>query len=687
MLAAALTSLAVLTAQDLIGIVDVGVGIAAGSISEHDYEGLAVSPDGRWLAIETRRADLGTNSTHIRWIILDLHEADHNETGPRDLSHVIDAGDGGEPIIYVHGGFINGYSPAQLPCWSPDSEWIVYRLKSAGEIQLWRSHRDGTRQEPITHNAADIEGFRWSADPSGGQKILFHTGPSRAELERQLREEGARGYLYDDRFAPGFSTFPIHDADRVPRSVWVYELSNGIERRATPDEQAEYERQPEKKWVRRANNAGVTAWLEDQRSDRGVGLDPDLTITTSVQPCRAHACTGHFKGLWLRDDGQMVYFLRWVGSQDYGRMALYAWRVGSDQVRTLLETDDLLEGCAQVEERLLCAHESATTPKKIVAIDLRSGHQSTLFDPNPDFRRLELGRASPLHWKTAEGIEGFGHLVLPVGYERGTRYPLIVVQYRSRGFLRGGIGDEYPIHLFAANGFAVLSFHRPDDEELEASSSSYEEAERRGWIGHRDRHRVLSTLEAGLDELERRGILDPVRVGITGLSDGGETVSFALIHSPARFAAAAASWTAWSPSFFYLAGPKFQPTLERFGFGDPEGPARPQWQGASIAMNARQVRTPLLLQVSDYELLPEAQSFAALRRAGRAVEMHVFPQEYHTKQQPLHRLALYRRNLQWFQFWLQGVEASDPLDAGQYVRWRALRSQSSAVIHESNGKS
>jgi len=676
-LAAALTSLALLTAHDLIGIVDVGIGVAAGSISEHDYEGLAVSPDGRWLAVETRHADLPNNTTRIHWQVIDLRSPDR----------VIDAGDGGEPIPYVSRGYVNGASSPQIPRWSADSQWIVYRLKRNGQIQLWRSHRDGTRQELLTHNGADIEAFRWSADGSGGHKILFYTGPPRAELERQLREEGTRGYLYDERFAPGFSTLPIHDTDAVPRSFWVYDLSAGIERRATPDEQAEYERQPVRKWLRKASNTGIAVWLEDLRSDRSVGLDPDLTITTSLQTCKAEPCTGHFKGLWLSDDGQVVYFLRWIGPHQYGRMAFYAWRIGSARVKTILTSDDLYEGCAKFAGHLYCGHESATSPKKIVGIDLNTGEQSTLYDPNAHFQSLRLGPVQALTWKTSDGIDGFGHLVLPADYQGGRRYPLIVVQYRSRGFLRGGIGDEYPIHLFAAHGFAVLSFHRPDDEALEATSTSYEELERKGWIDHRDRRRVLSALEAGIDELDRRGIIDPTRVGLTGLSDGGETVAYALIHSPTRFAAAAASWTCCAPTFFYVAGPKYQPLLASYGFDNPEGPARPQWHGASVAMNADKVRTPLLLQVSDYELIPETEAFTALREAGRPVEMYVFPNEFHTKNQPLHRLALYRRNLQWFQFWLQGVEASDPLDAGQYVRWRALRNQSSAVTQDSNGKS
>ncbi|HEX7115087.1 MAG TPA: hypothetical protein VF193_08130 [Steroidobacter sp.] len=36
-------------------------------------------------------------------------------------------------------------------------------------------------------------------------------------------------------------------------------------------------------------------------------------------------------------------------------------------------------------------------------------------------------------------------------------------------------------------------------------------------------------------------------------------------------------------------------------------------------------------------------------------------------------LAIYRRNLDWFRFWLQDIEDPNPAKAEQYERWRKLR--------------
>src|SRR3546814_14599807 len=68
-----------------------------------------------------------------------------------------------------------------------------------------------------------------------------------------------------------------------------------------------------------------------------------------------------------------------------------------------------------------------------------------------------MGRAQRIMLKSSVGIQAFGDLVYPADYSAGQRYPLIVAQYESRGLLRGGTGDEFPIQAFASNGCAVLS--------------------------------------------------------------------------------------------------------------------------------------------------------------------------------------------------------------------------------------
>src|SRR3546814_16987976 len=89
--------------------------------------------------------------------------------------------------------------------------------------------------------------------------------------------------------------------------------------------------------------------------------------------------------------------------------------------------------------------------------NFRNGASEELFDPNPKIGKSNLGRVERLHWRNARGVPWYGDLIYPVGYQRGTRYPMVVVQYRSRGFLRGGTGEQVPIQTPADQGFLVLS--------------------------------------------------------------------------------------------------------------------------------------------------------------------------------------------------------------------------------------
>src|SRR3546814_13128841 len=68
-----------------------------------------------------------------------------------------------------------------------------------------------------------------------------------------------------------------------------------------------------------------------------------------------------------------------------------------------------------------------------------------------------------LRWINRFGLQAIGDLVIPDPSRPSKPYPLVVVQYDTRGFLRGGTGDEYPIQALAASGFAVLSVSRPLD--------------------------------------------------------------------------------------------------------------------------------------------------------------------------------------------------------------------------------
>src|SRR3546814_9551317 len=79
----------------------------------------------------------------------------------------------------------------------------------------------------------------------------------------------------------------------------------------------------------------------------------------------------------------------------------------------------------------------------------------------------------------------------------------------------------------------------------------------------------------------------------------------------------------------------------------------------SLVGNAREARFPLLIQQSDDEFRGAVASVTALQQAGKAAALFVFPGEHHIKWQPAHRLAVYERNIRWFDYWLRGIGTNE----------------------------
>jgi dipeptidyl aminopeptidase/acylaminoacyl peptidase len=354
--------------------------------------------------------------------------------------------------------------------------------------------------------------------------------------------------------------------------------------------------------------------------------------------------------------------------------AIYDWNVRTGTVRRLYQTEDVLSSCAPDSATLICRVDSSLEPGRLVRLDPDSGRRELLFDPNPEFSHLRLGAVERLRWRNSFGSETIADLVLPVGYRPGRKYPMVVVQYETRGFLRGGTDDEYPIQAFSNRGYAVLSFKRPQLASA-LQARNYEQVGRENLRGFADRRNVHASLEGGVKLVIDRGIADPARIGITGLSDGSSTVDWALIHG-STFAAAATSSCCWDPTGIALVGQSAARHFAAEGYPGMLAQDDPFWKDVSLSDNARRLSTPILVSASEEEFLDSLITFTALREAGVPIDLFVFPGEYHARWQPAHRLATYKRSLDWFDFWLSGIRSSDPSRTVELREWERLKRES-----------
>lgn len=655
-----------ITPDDLLRLRDIGQpdGSMFGQPSP-----LGVSPYGHQAAFLLSRADPDTNSYCRALVVISL-------SGPPN-PHILDRG--GEMITnstVARGLVVDIGFPALLtPAWSPDGRWIVYLRRDHGITQAWRARADGSGAQVVTRSPVDVEAVAWTRD---GGRIVYVTQPGQDDAGRRIVQEGRSGWLYDARFAPNVAARPLVPGS-APREAFTIDPAS---RDVMPADAAERSLVPmeDQSGSSIAPSAvspdGRRAWTEHRDASP---LSPLQLVVINDSGnrviCTGAHCDGGFTGLWWDREGNELRFLRREGWAK-GQMGLYRWIPGTAEPRRMLLTNDVLLGCTPAGLSLLCTSENAVTPRRLVSVDPRSGDVRPIYDPNPEFGSIRLGKVERLRWRNDLGLEAWGDLVLPPDYRPDTKLPMIVVQYHSDGFLRGGTGDEFPIHAFAARGFAVLSIERPAFfAEAKPGIRSYDDVNAANGKGWAERRSLLSSLVTGVNMVIARGVADPARIGITGLSDGASTARFALINTR-LFAAAAISTCCVEPkSVMIYGGIAYADAMRAMGYPPASRDDPAFWSPYSMALNARTMSRPLLMQLADEEYLLGLETFTALREANQPVEMYVFPGEHHIKWQPAHRRAIYERNLDWFQFWLQSHIDSDPAKAAQYKRWEAMRAQ------------
>lgn len=153
---------------------------------------------------------------------------------------------------------------------------------------------------------------------------------------------------------------------------------------------------------------------------------------------------------------------------------------------------------------------------------------------NPQFEKVSLGTSRTISWRSVDGFELHGALLLPGNYKEGARYPLIVNVYGGADLSdvvnRFGFGGDAAdnMQIFATRGFAVLF----RDSPLRKGTPMQD---------------LLETVLPGVNRVVELGIADPDRLGIMGHSYGGYS-TLALIVQSRIFKAAVDSAGVASPA-------------------------------------------------------------------------------------------------------------------------------------------
>jgi dipeptidyl aminopeptidase/acylaminoacyl peptidase len=252
-------------------------------------------------------------------------------------------------------------------------------------------------------------------------------------------------------------------------------------------------------------------------------------------------------------------------------------------------------------------------------------------------------------------MEIWGLLLTPPGYKLGTRAPLIVYVHGGPG---GGVThglfpqfmhtvsqiDPYPTEALASAGYAVL-FPMP------RGGAGYGEAGQRAIInawGEGDYRDIM----AGVDEMIRRGIADPDRLGVMGASYGGYMTDW-IVTQTNRFKAASTAASISDLNDPYYLTDAGDVMVEYFG---KPWEKRESYSAHSPLTFADRVTTPLLIQHGERD--PRApvagawKFYRALKAMGKNVELDIYPTGSHVMYAPLLERDMMRRNFEWFTRWI-----------------------------------
>ena len=483
--------------------------------------------------------------------------------------------------------------------------WLVAARESAKPRQLTSGDFD------VLHPAWAPDGRRiaFSADRGSDAAIhprlqLWSVGTNSARP--QIRELVS---LAGDADRPAFSPDGRHLAfigtdvddppDETPPALWVMELPSGQPRSLT----ASLDR-PVGEWawcdLLMSEEAPGPTWLSDEALAVIVGsrgrnvpyrVDLEGTLETLTDPMMRIACSGIDAG--------------------GGRIAV----------------------SAAIDARAGDVH--AVEGGSLRAITREGSAWQRRF-PIVELTELDLdGPAGPIHaW-----------LASPPGAGKRSLPAILHVHGGPTG--AWGPGGTLDAMALCAAGYRVLM---PNIRGSATFGGSWVRALSASW-GSVDAEDAL----ASVDALVERGLADPKRLGVMGLSYGGFLTQW-LVGVTDRFAAASSEngvtnqVSTWANSYF---GVHYN---RRAGLGDPLSDAgmRALWRSSPLR-NAAKVTTPLLmLQSEEDRICPAAdneQFFTALKVLGREVELILYPDEHHDMKssgRPDRRIDRMERLLAWF---------------------------------------
>ena len=567
---------------------------------------------------------------------------------------------------------------------SRDGKWIAYRAGRQESSQLFLYNLAAGKSEALTKHPTGVgAAWQWAPDST---RIHFAAPDSRDEFERRRTE-----LRFDVRIAD--PPRPVEHLWEIPLEgkqsnrltsggeftvtrlavsrdgAWITFTGGSPNRRESGQDGGRYaeahllelatrrvERltrnqvpeslpqvSPDSRWIVFSSNDEFTPFRRSRAYLRAVrgGEWRRLAGGAEEEPTN----------LTWSQDSRRLYFSTGRGLNQH----LFAIEIDSGEVRQLTDRLGALSATYHVDPDLfILAAEDPTHPHDYYLAGSSElgapGRWRRMSDANPQVVDFALGAYEAVRWKSTDGQMVEGILVKPLSYQPGKRYPLIVQIHggpagASINSFSAGHGSY--VHVYAAGGYAVF---QPNYR----GSSNYGEKFRMQIAGDYFRQ-GFDDIMSGVDELIRRGIADPDKLGMMGWSAGGHWSNWTLTHTD-RFKAISSGAGAVNWISMY-AQTDIQANREFYFQGKP-------WENwdhyvaVSPLRYIKNAKTPTLIHVGSKDArVPRPQSeelHMALKKLGVPTEFIVYPRMGHGITEPRYQLVKMAAEYGWFEKWIQG---------------------------------
>jgi dipeptidyl aminopeptidase/acylaminoacyl peptidase len=545
----------------------------------------------------------------------------------------------------------------QSPRWSPDGKTLAFLSDREENDQIWLMPVAGGEAVKLTSGKSAVQSFAWSPD---GARIAY--------IARDANSDA------DDKKAKEFDDARVVDSTDKLARLWTVDVASKKVKQETKGAWAihEFEWMPDGKRLlmvatdqpsaeshtnRVFTLALADGAVEQVLAPRGpfgtIRISPDGK-SLAYAGSRLDGPSEHDLYVCALDsrtprnltgaaiDRPATHF-EWMNNSELAVLVQNGFHAELDAVggkqRRLIADDSVDPASFTVSARGSVAYVAGSAAS-IAELWIDGKQVSHL---NREFEGMAFAKPEFFRYKSFDGASIEAALYRPANAREGQPGPVVVMVH---GGPTGAWSNRFDAltQLLVAHGFAVM---QPNIRGSVGYGHKFIEANRGDWGGA-----DFKDVMAGVDEMVRRKIADPARLGIYGWSYGGYMAEWAITQTDRFRAAVSGAGLADLATEF---GTESSALYDEWFYGTPyENLAN--FQKSSPITYIKNAKTPTLILQGDADTTdPISQSqmlYRGLKRYNVPVEFVVYPREPHGLREEKHILDRYSRTVEWFEKYL-----------------------------------